>query len=97
MPASPHKCKLCGHGHWNSEPHVFADDPAPVTKPVTKVVTPVTKLPVPAVTKPSAVTKPTEPFVTPPGAAVRSAGRPRVYATNAERQRAYRARRQAGA
>jgi hypothetical protein len=82
MPAKPPKCKLCGSEHWNSEPHVL-----PKGEQVTVTKAPaVTKAPVPIVTKPIPVTKASE-------GRVGTTGRPRLYATNADRQRAYRARR----
>ncbi len=97
MPSKPPKCKLCGVEHWNSEPHVFGKETAPapkqrpvsVTTPVTKPVTPVTT---PVTTRPSVTTPVTqgEECVCPTCGA---AHLPRVYASQAEKQRAYRARR----
>jgi hypothetical protein len=82
-----YKCKWCGTRHSNSE-----GCPLPKSEPVppqqvasvTKVVTPVTKVPesvTKPVTKVEGVTK------------VQKVGRPKLYTSQAERQRAYRARR----
>lgn len=27
MPLGPAKCRLCGHEHWNREPHVYGKAP----------------------------------------------------------------------
>jgi len=91
MPAKPPRCKLCGAEHWNSEPHVLPDQ-KPVTVPrklVTQAVKPVTQDAQP-------VTPPEKPVTVQEVPVTRGKRGPaRVYATNAERQRAYRARRQA--
>jgi hypothetical protein len=81
------KCKLCGERHWLREPHKlgnveFTMDPAPVT-PVTKSVTNP-----PSVTESSLLES-----VTHGGSRVGS-GRKRRHNTNAQRQAAYRGKRE---
>ena len=85
-------CKLCSQRHWSYEPHTG------VTKAVTESsgaainVTPVTKPTEHSVTKVNIVTE-TANNVTPVIGNNVTRGRPRIYASNAARQAAYRERR----
>jgi hypothetical protein len=101
MPAKPPRCKICEHEHWNWEPHVL---PRSEQKPVTRMEKPVTPPQKPVTVahsvtskaeKPVTVVLATEKPVTPTGGPVvrGKRGPARLYATNADRQRAYRARR----
>lgn len=74
------KCKLCGAQHWTYEPHVL---PKTVTQPETVTPLPISSLP-------ETVTQ----TVTPTETVTLSAGGrgKRLYASNAQRQAAYRAR-----
>jgi hypothetical protein len=83
------KCRLCGYKHSLSEPHVIPDTVLGV-KPKTNRVTETPKLDTKPVTKEPEVTKPVTDKQTKHCPTCRCI---RVYKSNAERQRAYRARR----
>ena len=85
------KCPFCGAKHWSYEPHALKIGPEgtrldkPVKLPPLRVTKPVTKVPETVTIIPPSVTKLSEPVT-------KLLGRPKVHASNAERQRAYRAR-----
>jgi len=106
MADGPPKCKTPGclvKRHWSPDPHQFADEPEPrparqeVARPESKPVTP---RPV-TIARPANVTPLASANVTPPANVTprrlnipdeKRGHRVRQYASDAERQRAYRAR-----
>ena len=92
------KCPFCGAKHWSYEPHVLRIGPEgtrldkPVKLPPLRVTKPVTKVPETVTIIPPSVTKLAEPRYETPASVTKVPGRPKVHASNAARQRAYRAR-----
>jgi hypothetical protein len=96
MPAGPATCKVCGHEHWIRDPHVFpreaAAKPRSVSPEPPRVASPVTTKGQGVTTKGQGVTTKAPPVTT--EGYERHQPNPRRYATAAERQRAYRLRKQ---